>query len=257
MTRQDCLNKILLLSDQQLEELVNSWENTVIKRQEGGPIIGDPTRSMPEQPIGVQNIMKYDPDGQKLLEYVNKISEELDKDKDYLEFVNTLPENQRLTPLTDYDMYLYWKLNGKPKDFEKAKEKGMFNFNKADNKWHANSVQEDSDGNVYFMKPKSHDTVFMETNWYTRGMFYDDKGNPRPGTDEEIQKLYDFRRKYDLIDDPDRPGFWMYKRKKDNESVEKKQQGGVLNLEEELQKILPTDEYLKLTIKNYSEFNKL
>lgn len=37
----------------------------------------------------------------------------------------------------------------------------------------------------------------------------------------------------------------------------KKANGGVLNLEEELQKILPTDEYLKLTIKNYSEFNKL
>lgn len=41
------------------------------------------------------------------------------------------------------------------------------------------------------------------------------------------------------------------------EETQKFAEGGVLNLEEELQKILPTDEYLKLTIKNYSEFNKL
>ena len=37
--------------------------------------------------------------------------------KKFIKFRNTLPDNQRLTPLDKYDMLTYWKLNGRPKDF--------------------------------------------------------------------------------------------------------------------------------------------
>jgi hypothetical protein len=38
--------------------------------------------------------------------------------QEYLEFKNSLPDNQKNTPENEYRTYLYWQLWGKPENFE-------------------------------------------------------------------------------------------------------------------------------------------
>lgn len=135
-------------------------------------------------------------------------------DKEYTYYLNTLPDNQRLTPNNEYDSYLYWKLHGKPKDFKEAYAKGMFNYDHSDNGYHANSIAWGKDGIGYFMKPKTHSTVHMETDWFNKGLVAEEGGWQRPETFQEWKDAREFRNSYELVDDPNRPNFYRYQPKK-------------------------------------------
>lgn len=117
----------------------------------------------------------------------------------YKRFLKTLPENQRRSA-DEYRMERFWELNGKPKDFEEAVSKGMFNMND-DGFWHANSVAYNSERDVYeFMKSKDHEAVGKELEFYYN--------NP------------DFSKEWEVTDDPENPGFYMYKRKQQDMTLD-------------------------------------
>lgn len=128
-------------------------------------------------------------------------------------YLNTLPDNQRFTPNDAYDSYSYWKLNGKPRNFDEAYKKGMFTYDSSDNAYHANSVAFGKDGNGHFMKPKTHDTVGYELDWYNNGIITEEGGKQRPAKGKEKREWQKFKKKYELVDDPDRPNFYMYKKR--------------------------------------------
>lgn len=132
---------------------------------------------------------------------------------EYNQYLNTLPDNQRFTPNDAYDSYLYWKLNDKPRNFREAYDKGMFTWDSSDNGYHANSIAFGDDGVGYFMKPKTHDTVGYETDWYNKGLVTEEGGTQRPMTPEERAEWLDFRNQYNLVDDPDRPNYYRYEPK--------------------------------------------
>ena len=135
-------------------------------------------------------------------------------DKEYTLYLNTLPDNQRLTPNDKYDSYSYWKLNGKPKNFQEAIDRGMFHFDNSDNAYHANSVAFGEDGVGYFMKPKNHSTVRYETDWFNKGLVTEEGGWQRPETFLEWKESQPFREEYKLVDDPTRPNYYKYQPKK-------------------------------------------
>lgn len=120
------------------------------------------------------------------------------EDEDYNKFLNTLPDNQRLTPEKDYSTRRYWELNGKPKDFEEAKQKGMYTLDKSDGLYHANSLAWGDDGVGYFMKPKHHDTLKYETDWYNYGIVTEEGGKQHPVEGKEKEEWEEFRNNYDL-----------------------------------------------------------
>jgi hypothetical protein len=134
-------------------------------------------------------------------------------DQEYNLYLNTLPDNQRFTPNDAYDSYLYWKLNGKPRNFREAYDKGMFTWDSSDNSYHANSIAFGDDGVGYFMKPKTHDTVGFETDWFNKGLVTEEGDAQRPMTPEERAEWLNFRSQYNLIDDPDRPNYYRYEPK--------------------------------------------
>lgn len=82
---------------------------------------------------------------------------------DFERFVNTLPYNQQ--NLDGYRVKRYWELHGKPKNFEEAKEKGMYSLGD-DGYYHASSIAEREDGVYEFMKPRTHSTIWMETMFH-------------------------------------------------------------------------------------------
>lgn len=140
-------------------------------------------------------------------------------DQEYNQYLNTLPDNQRFTPNDAYDSYFYWKLNGRPRNFEEAYNKGMFHYDHSDNGYHANSIAFGENGVGYFMKPKTHDTVHMETDWYNKGIVTEEGGKRRPVNAEELKELEDFRRRFELTDDPNRPNYFMYAPRKQEHSL--------------------------------------
>lgn len=135
-------------------------------------------------------------------------------DSEYNQYLNTLPDNQRFTPNDKYDSYLYWKLKGKPKNFEEAYNKGMFHYDHSDNAYHANSIAFGEDGVGYFMKPKTHDTVGYETDWFNKGLITEEGGWQRPESFLEWKDSQPFRNNYILTDDPNRPNYYRYEPKK-------------------------------------------
>lgn len=87
-------------------------------------------------------------------------------DQQYNQYLNTLPNNQRLSPETEYRQHRYWELNDKPKDFDEAVDRGMFTY-EDDGLWHANSVAENKNtGEIELMKPNHHPTRYMEEMEY-------------------------------------------------------------------------------------------
>lgn len=134
-------------------------------------------------------------------------------DQEYNKYLNTLPDNQRFTPNEEYDSYLYWRLHGKPKDFKEAYDRGMFNYDHSDNSYHGNSIAYDDNGIGYFIKPKTHDTVKYELDWYNKSLVTEEGGQQRPMNKEEQVLHDDFKSNYDLIDDPDRPNYYRYQPK--------------------------------------------
>ena len=88
-------------------------------------------------------------------------------------YVSTLPAAQRDS--SDFRVRDYWEYNGKPKDFDEAKKKGMFEWvEDFDNNgkssgwsWHAFTVAKNPNADEYdFMKSSSHPTVQKELDWY-------------------------------------------------------------------------------------------
>lgn len=88
-------------------------------------------------------------------------------------YLQSLPENQRDS--ANYRVKDYWEYNGRPKDFEEAKRKGMFveqedfdDTGKSLGKsWHGFTVAENPNtGELEFMKSSSHPTIWKELDWY-------------------------------------------------------------------------------------------
>lgn len=91
-------------------------------------------------------------------------------------YLQSLPENQRDS--TNYRVKDYWEYNGRPKDFEEAKRKGMFveqedfdDTGKSLGKsWHGFTVAENPNtGELEFMKSSQHPTIQKELDWYNSG----------------------------------------------------------------------------------------
>lgn len=77
-------------------------------------------------------------------------------------FLNTLPDNQKFTDPREFNMYRYWELNGKPRNFNEAKKKGMFTLNE-DGSYHGNTVAYDEKNDRYeFIKSPLHPTLDYE-----------------------------------------------------------------------------------------------
>lgn len=88
-------------------------------------------------------------------------------------YLQSLPENQRDS--TNYRVKDYWEYNGRPRDFEEAKRKGMFveqedfdDTGKSLGKsWHGFTVAENPNtGELEFMKSSQHPTIQKELDWY-------------------------------------------------------------------------------------------
>lgn len=88
-------------------------------------------------------------------------------------YLQSLPDNQRDS--TNYRVKDYWIFNGRPRDFEEAKRKGMFveqedfdDTGKSLGKsWHSFTVAENPNtGELEFMKSSSHPTIQKELDWY-------------------------------------------------------------------------------------------
>ena len=132
-------------------------------------------------------------------------------------YVSTLPVAQRDS--SNFRVKDYWQYNGQPKDFDEAKKRGMFSFNQKDNSYHARSVAENPQtGDIEFMKSSNHPTIFMETDWYEKGLIHNDDGTTvqlRPGI-EGYEDWQDFKNNYELQrTEP----YWKYvRRKKDTPS---------------------------------------
>ena len=133
-------------------------------------------------------------------------------------YLSTLPENQRDS--TNYRVKDYWIFNGKPKDFKEARAKDMFTLE--DDGWHARSIAENPEtGEIEFMKSATHPTVYMETDWYEKGLVYnrDKNGNIttiqlKPGV-EGYEDWLDFTNNYELIKSEP---YYKYVKKKNTSS---------------------------------------
>lgn len=92
----------------------------------------------------------------------------------YNKFVETLPDNQRYTDTTKYDMRRYWELNGKPKNFKESinREEPMFHL-EDDGYYHASSIAWNDKGEGEFIKNRNHETIGLEIGSYLR-----DKNHP-------------------------------------------------------------------------------
>ena len=133
-------------------------------------------------------------------------------------YLSTLPENQRDS--TNYRVKDYWIFNGKPKDFKEARAKDMFTLE--DDGWHARSIAENPEtGEIEFMKSATHPTVYMETDWFEKGLVYnrDKNGNIttiqlKPGV-EGYEDWLDFKNNYELIKSEP---YYKYVKKKNTSS---------------------------------------
>ena len=133
-------------------------------------------------------------------------------------YLSTLPENQRDS--TNYRVKDYWIFNGKPKDFKEARAKDMFTLE--DDGWHARSIAENPEtGEIEFMKSATHPTVYMETDWFEKGLVYnrDKNGNIttiqlKPGV-KGYEDWLDFTNNYELIKSEP---YYKYVKKKNTSS---------------------------------------
>lgn len=175
---------------------------------------------------------EYEPHKYKLLDLYSSVKEQfkeggkLEEDtkeypQEYIDFKNSLPNNQKNTPESEYRTYLYWQLWGKPKDFqytlEHPNEDGeyMYNWDESDKSYHGSSVAWGKDGIGYFIKPKHHSTLKYELDWFNKGIITEEGGRLRKMTPEERKEWEDFRRNYVLEDDGN---FYKYVPIKQSES---------------------------------------
>lgn len=155
-------------------------------------------------------------------------------------YLSTLPENQRDS--TNYRVKDYWIFNGKPKDFKEARAKDMFTLE--DDGWHARSIAENPEtGEIEFMKSATHPTVYMETDWFEKGLVYnrDKNGNIttiqlKPGV-EGYEDWLDFTNNYELIKSEP---YYKYVKKKNTSSYK---EGGKFTEETTIELIEPIQEF--------------
>lgn len=83
----------------------------------------------------------------------------------YGAFIKSLPKYQQSDK--DFNIHRYWELNGKPANFLEAIDRGMYNLDPRDGKFHANTVAYNEDADEYeFMKTWDHPTIDYELLWY-------------------------------------------------------------------------------------------
>ena len=125
-------------------------------------------------------------------------------------YLQTLPKNQQDT--INYRVKDYWEFNGRPKDFNEAVQKGM--FNKLPDGWHARSVAENPNtGEIEYMKSEKHPTRYMESDWYEKGLIYNDDGTTTqlvPGV-EGYEDWKNFTDNYEL---QKTSPYWKYVKRK-------------------------------------------
>ena len=88
-----------------------------------------------------------------------------DYNKEYNDFITSLPQNQLYTPRSAYDTRTMWELSGQPSNFEEAVQQGLYVLEP--DGWHANSVVMDpKTGNYHWLKSVDHPTHWMEEKFY-------------------------------------------------------------------------------------------
>ena len=126
----------------------------------------------------------------------------------YQEFLNSFPPEEQGLISDDYRMYDYWNYNGRPKYFEDAVVKGMFNID-SKGKYHANTIAWNPEtGEGEFMKSSKHPTLWREEEYYNGNEVVlkegkEDNGNKEnydiiPLKGEELAKWKQFVSKYKL-----------------------------------------------------------
>lgn len=128
-------------------------------------------------------------------------------------YLESLPENQRDS--TNFRVKDYWIFNGKPKDFKEARRRGMFTQDK-NGLYHARSVSENPEtGEIEYMKASTHPTRYMESDWYEKGLIYNDDGTYtqlKPGVNG-YDDWVNFTNDYELVKSEP---YWKYvKRQKE------------------------------------------
>lgn len=88
-------------------------------------------------------------------------------------YLQSLPQAQRDS--TNFRVRDYWEYNGRPRNFDEARKKGMFEWKEDFDEsgkplgwsWHAFTVAKNPNADEYdFMKSSSHPTVQKEIDWY-------------------------------------------------------------------------------------------
>lgn len=146
----------------------------------------------------------------------------------YQSYLQTLPENQRDD--SNFRVRDYWEFNGRPKDFDEAISKGMFTQSK--DGWHAKSVAENpKTGEIEYMKSSNHPTRYMESDWYEKGLVYDEDENGNiistklsPGVDGYDDWL-NFTKNYEL---QKTEPYWKYVKRKGTDQPQSFKEGGNL-----------------------------
>ena len=146
----------------------------------------------------------------------------------YQSYLQTLPEYQRDD--SNFRVRDYWEFNGRPKDFDEAISKGMFTQYK--DGWHAKSVAENpKTGEIEYMKSSNHPTRYMESDWYEKGLVYDEDENGNiistklsPGVDGYDDWL-NFTKNYEL---QKTEPYWKYVKRKGTDQPQSFKEGGNL-----------------------------
>lgn len=146
-------------------------------------------------------------------------------------YLNSLPENQRDS--TNFRVKDYWIFNGKPKDFKEARRRGMFTQDKA-GLFHARSIAENPEtGEIEYMKASSHPTRYMESDWYEKGLIYneDQNGNTitiqlKPGV-PGYEDWKQFTNDYELVKSEP---YWKYVKRQQKEIPSHKDGGTFIEI---------------------------
>lgn len=140
-------------------------------------------------------------------------------------YLESLPENQRDS--TNFRVKDYWIFNGKPKDFKEARRRGMFTQEK--DGWHASSIAENPEtGEIEYMKASSHPTRYMESDWYEKGLIYNEDQNGNLSTiqlEPGVPGYEDWKRftnDYELVKSEP---YWKYVKRKQKEIPSHKEGG--------------------------------
>lgn len=146
-------------------------------------------------------------------------------------YLESLPENQKDS--TNFRVKDYWIFNGKPKDFKEARRRGMFTPDKK-GFYHARSVSENPEtGEIEYMKASNHPTRYMESDWYEKGLVYNENDD---GTISTIQlepgvNGYDdwvnFTNDYELVKSEP---YWKYVKKQQKEIPSHKDGGTFIEI---------------------------